>query len=1089
MPFIRNIATINLNAISSPVKKSLFKDFVWNHDLDVIFVQELAFENFSFLSTHRAISNISEDGKGTGILLRNNLAFSNVILNVNGRISSVTVDSVNYINVYAHSGSGFKKERDVLFNEDILIHLAHDKENVIVGDFNCVLIESDMVGSVKNFCGGLKNLVDSLELKDVEKTILKRQTNFTFVRGASKSRLDRYYGSVEFIKNVQCIRTIPLSFSDHHSVILKLCISQNRDITYTGRGYWKLNPHFLNDEEVMQRFDVLLNRLKSRNSYNNFNFWWNNDFKFSVKKFFKSESFNRNQEINRVKNFYYNCLNELFVEQQLNKPVENEMKIVKSKLMELEQNKLMFYKGTINSSNMLEDEKLSLFQISDRIKKATSSYAASLRINGVLTSDVRLLKKSIFEYFSDNFKKQRDLDSNSENVLKHVKTFLSEEDRADLIKPIELSELENVVKNSTKNSSPGPDGLTYTFYKKCFDLLKDDLLILFNNYLIQGEYPPALFSEGIITLIPKKGDSHDLSNRRPISMLNTDCKLFTKILWTRLQPLLSKLIGPGQSACISEKSCVNNLRTLRNIVLKAKQSKNFKVMLLSIDLEKAFDRVDHDFLWSVLEKFKFPEMFINCLKRLYKNATSKVLFNGFLTNSFKIETSVRQGCPLSMALFCLYIEPLIRMLYDAVGGCLISSYFVKVVAYADDINVLIRNNHEFDKALELVNYFSIYAKIRLNIVKSKFMRFNNCSSGPHLIEEVDSLKILGIKLQKNYNQTVDSNYSDLIAKLKYSVSLNYRRNLNLFQKTIILNTLILSKLWYTAQIYPPNNKHIAQIRRICFNFLWKGQFYSVAKNQLYLPVYKGGLALEDIECKAKSLFIKNVLYAENNSNLNIDEFMMSQIDNRNVTRNTREWLKIADNLKQQSILNTTRLIYWHLIEGLNVMPRIQNELPNIDWETVLDNLSKNFLSSSAKTSLFIILNDLVPTKSKMFRHGIAGVPSPNCDVCGACDTMQHRIETCGPARKVWEWVTMIIRTRLKITIDSPDESLSLHIGERDCKSKAALWITVQAMMFNLKNFGKSGMDCLEKFKNVIREERWNQKQFFIVHFKTYLNIC
>lgn len=251
MPFIRNVATINLNAISSPVKKSLLKDFVWNHDLDIIFVQELAFENFSFLSTHVAISNISEDGKGTGILLRNSLVFSNVILNVNGRISSVTVDSINYINIYAHSGSAFKKERDALFNEDVLIHLAHGSENVIVGDFNCVLNGDDMIGSAKNFCGGLKNLVDALELKDVEKHILKRKSNFTFVRGASKSRLDRYYASIEFIKNVQTVKTVPLSFSDHHSVILKLTIIQNRNTVCTGRGYWKLNPHFLNDPEIL----------------------------------------------------------------------------------------------------------------------------------------------------------------------------------------------------------------------------------------------------------------------------------------------------------------------------------------------------------------------------------------------------------------------------------------------------------------------------------------------------------------------------------------------------------------------------------------------------------------------------------------------------------------------------------------------------------------------------------------------------------------------------------------------------------------------------------------------------------------------
>lgn len=110
MPFIRKVATINLNAINSPVKKSLLRDFIWDYDLDIIFVQELAFENFSFISSHTAIVNISEDKKGTGVLLRNNVNYSDVILNVNGRITSLTVDSINYINIYGQSGSGFKKK-------------------------------------------------------------------------------------------------------------------------------------------------------------------------------------------------------------------------------------------------------------------------------------------------------------------------------------------------------------------------------------------------------------------------------------------------------------------------------------------------------------------------------------------------------------------------------------------------------------------------------------------------------------------------------------------------------------------------------------------------------------------------------------------------------------------------------------------------------------------------------------------------------------------------------------------------------------------------------------------------------------------
>lgn len=146
----------------------------------------------------------------------------------------------------------------------------------------------------------------------------------------------------------------------------------------------------------------------------------------------------------------------------------------------------------------------------------------------------------------------------------------------------------------------------------------------------------------------------------------------------------------------------------------------------------------------VLERFNFPENFIRSLKNLYSNATSKILFNGFLTDSIKISSSVRQGCPLSMALFVIYIEPLIRLIYNNINECLIDNKFIKVVAYADDISIFVSNDSEFDTVLQLINYFSIYSKVKLNTSKSQFLRFNNCPSGPHWLKEVDELKILGV---------------------------------------------------------------------------------------------------------------------------------------------------------------------------------------------------------------------------------------------------------------------------------------------------------------------------------------------------------
>lgn len=82
------------------------------------------------------------------------------------------------------------------------------------------------------------------------------------------------------------------------------------------------------------------------------------------------------------------------------------------------------------------------------------------------------------------------------------------------------------------------------------------------------------------------------------------------------------------------------------------------------------------------------------------------------------------------------------------------------------------------------------------------------------------------------------------------------RHLNLIQKIWILNTFILSKIWYLAQVFPPNKVHIAQIYSSCSMFLWNNHFFTVTRNQMFLDVSDGGLGLVNVDLKSKALFIK-----------------------------------------------------------------------------------------------------------------------------------------------------------------------------------------------------------------------------------------
>lgn len=219
--FSIRIATVNLNGIVCKAKQSLVRDFVNLNDIDIVFFQEMSMTSTSFLSGHDVILSYTNSCRSTAVAIRKNFVYSDMLVDPSGRIISFIVNGVNFVNVYAQSGSQYKKERNDFFTESIAIHLnKHFDSLVIGGDFNCVLSENDCRGA-NNFCQGLQQLIDKMKLKDVAKHKIKKPV-FTFFRGNSASRLDRFYFSANLVDKVYDVQTVPLAFSDHHSVIVKI---------------------------------------------------------------------------------------------------------------------------------------------------------------------------------------------------------------------------------------------------------------------------------------------------------------------------------------------------------------------------------------------------------------------------------------------------------------------------------------------------------------------------------------------------------------------------------------------------------------------------------------------------------------------------------------------------------------------------------------------------------------------------------------------------------------------------------------------------------------------------------------------------
>lgn len=178
-----------------------------------------------------------------------------------------------------------------------------------------------------------------------------------------------------------------------------------------------------------------------------------------------------------------------------------------------------------------------------------------------------------------------------------------------------------------------------------------------------------------------------LRNWRPLALLCTDYKIPSKVLANRLKSILDKIIHEDQSYCIPGRSIMDSLFLMRDI-FDICELCNSTAGVVSLDQEKAFDRVDHNYLFSVLRGFGFGEGFILMVKLLYKGASCMVKMGGGLSRPVPVMRGIRQGCNMSGQLYSLVTEPLLCTIRGRLTGYSLPGFpqsqpFI-VSAYADD---------------------------------------------------------------------------------------------------------------------------------------------------------------------------------------------------------------------------------------------------------------------------------------------------------------------------------------------------------------------------------------------------------------------
>ena len=171
-------------------------------------------------------------------------------------------------------------------------------------------------------------------------------------------------------------------------------------------------------------------------------------------------------------------------------------------------------------------------------------------------------------------------------------------------------------------------------------------------------------------------------------------------------------------------------------------------ILLAVDFEKAFDSLNHEFLYQVLQKMGFGPNFLQWIRTFCRNLSSRVLNNGFTTDIFFAKRGVRQGDPLSPLLFILALETLVCQIQENknIKGFLINGKEIKTILFADDMTCFLRYTNSYFQLLTSLQNFARYSGLRVNDEKTEIFAI-----GPHsLVQDVfthkirSMIKILGV---------------------------------------------------------------------------------------------------------------------------------------------------------------------------------------------------------------------------------------------------------------------------------------------------------------------------------------------------------